>query len=462
MAQLNDLLVMGQSTLLGPININNTLNVTGTVTITKTTDAATSANNGPALIVGGSATSTHIEIDCNEVLAKSNGMTETDLYLGTTSSKVHIGQSTVGSASKPIYLSSGVPTACSSTVGGTAKPVYMSSGTLTECSANVGGTSQPVYMSSGTITACSSTVGDGTKPVYMSGGTVTASTSTVGSASKPVYMSSGTITACSSTVGSTTQPTYMSSGTITAGSTYAGGTKVTLNNSNKGASTASFYAPTSAGTSGQILTSAGSGAPSWTNRLPITSSAVGGAYVLARDSALLKTTESDSSSKYMALISGKTQLGEFSYGAIHPFEQMEWIYTTDTGYNASENTGLNADNTTGGYRRVLAVNSQGAVTAVSYNATSDKRLKTNLIPFISNHSILDLPLYRFDFIDGVKNQIGCMAQDLQEICPELVIKDPSTGYLSINESKIVYLLIDEVKKLKEEIEKLKYTKTLED
>ena len=48
-----------------------------------------------------------------------------------------------------------------------------------------------------------------------------------------------------------------------ANSTYAGGTAVTLNGTSKAASTASFYAPTSAGTSGYVLKSNGSGSPSW-------------------------------------------------------------------------------------------------------------------------------------------------------------------------------------------------------
>jgi hypothetical protein len=51
-------------------------------------------------------------------------------------------------------------------------------------------------------------------------------------------------------VGSTTKPVYLSGGKITEGSTYAGGTAVTLNGASKGASTASFYAPTAAGTAG--------------------------------------------------------------------------------------------------------------------------------------------------------------------------------------------------------------------
>jgi hypothetical protein len=67
---------------------------------------------------------------------------------------------------------------------------------------------------------------------------------------------------------------------------------------------------------------------------------------------------------------------------------------------------------------------------------------------------LELPIYKYDFIDGQKAQIGCKAQDLQKICPEIV-QEGENGYLSIQESKIVYLLIDEIKKLKEEIKQLK-------
>ena len=67
----------------------------------------------------------------------------------------------------------------------------------------------------------------------------------------------------SDTLGSVTTPIYLSSGTATQCSSYAGGTAVTLNGTIKAASTASFYAPTSAGISGQILKSSGSGAPTW-------------------------------------------------------------------------------------------------------------------------------------------------------------------------------------------------------
>jgi hypothetical protein len=95
----------------------------------------------------------------------------------------------------------------------------------------------------------------------------------------------------------------------------------------------------------------------------------------------------------------------------------------------------------------------GQVRAPSFNATSDMRLKTNLRAF-KHGNIFDLPIYKFDFIAGETNKIGCMAQDLQQICPEIVHQGED-GYLSIEESKIVYLLLDKMKEMQREIDTLK-------
>lgn len=76
-----------------------------------------------------------------------------------------------------------------------------------------------------------------------------------------------------SDVGTSTKPIYLAAGVPTAGSTYAGGTAVTLNGSSKAASTASFYAPTDAGTANYVLKSNGSGAPSWVEKAPKASAA---------------------------------------------------------------------------------------------------------------------------------------------------------------------------------------------
>lgn len=104
----------------------------------------------------------------------------------------------------------------------------------------------------------------------------------------------------------------------------------------------------------------------------------------------------------------------------------------------------------------FSVDSSGKVSAATFVAKSDKRLKENITKYECEKSILDLPVYEYNFIsdENKKIHIGCLAQDLQEICPEIV-QEGSDGYLSINESKIVYLLLEEVKKLREEVDELK-------
>ena len=103
----------------------------------------------------------------------------------------------------------------------------------------------------------------------------------------------------------------------------------------------------------------------------------------------------------------------------------------------------------------------GEVTSGTFNATSDKRLKENIEVYNCDKSLLNLPIYTFNFKsdEGKVEHVGCLAQELQEICPEIVHEDEDE-YLSIEETKLVYLLIQEVKKLKERILKLKTKKQL--
>ena len=96
------------------------------------------------------------------------------------------------------------------------------------------------------------------------------------------------------------------------------------------------------------------------------------------------------------------------------------------------------------------------ITATQFNATSDARKKTAIQDYKCNKSIIDLPIKEFEFIGDETHtkHIGCIAQDLQEICPEIVHED-ADGYLSIEETKLIYLLLQEVKELKKELKILK-------
>ena len=104
---------------------------------------------------------------------------------------------------------------------------------------------------------------------------------------------------------------------------------------------------------------------------------------------------------------------------------------------------------------VATLTASGTITASVFNATSDLRKKTNIKEYKCEKSILDLPIKSFEYINDEShtNYIGCIAQDLQEICPELVNKD-ADGFLSIQETKLIYLLLQEVRELKEKVTKL--------
>lgn len=99
-----------------------------------------------------------------------------------------------------------------------------------------------------------------------------------------------------------------------------------------------------------------------------------------------------------------------------------------------------------------SVTASGQIKADNFYATSDRRLKENIKTYNSKKSILDLPIYEYDYKDSKEHTIGCMAQDVQEMFPELV-KTDENGFLSIAESKLIYLLLNEVKQLKQQLAK---------
>ena len=99
---------------------------------------------------------------------------------------------------------------------------------------------------------------------------------------------------------------------------------------------------------------------------------------------------------------------------------------------------------------------EGRIVACGFGTSSDLRLKQNIKSYKAEKSILDLDVKEFEYINDAthKKHIGAIAQDVQEICPEIVYED-TNGYLNIEENKLVYLLLNEVKELKKEIKRLK-------
>jgi hypothetical protein len=100
--------------------------------------------------------------------------------------------------------------------------------------------------------------------------------------------------------------------------------------------------------------------------------------------------------------------------------------------------------------------SSGEVTAVDFNSTSDFNLKTNIQTVDNALDIVDnLRGVSFEWKENGKKSYGVIAQELEEVLPELVKgDDPKT----VSYSGIIGVLIEAVKELSEEVRELKSTK----
>ncbi|WP_370086508.1 tail fiber domain-containing protein [Ekhidna sp.] len=94
----------------------------------------------------------------------------------------------------------------------------------------------------------------------------------------------------------------------------------------------------------------------------------------------------------------------------------------------------------------------GTWTAVAFNATSDRRLKediTDLKDVLQTLTKLEGYKYKFNEIKSKDNEtehFGVIAQELREIYPNLV-KEGEDGYLSVNYTGLIPLLLEAVKEL---------------
>ena len=100
---------------------------------------------------------------------------------------------------------------------------------------------------------------------------------------------------------------------------------------------------------------------------------------------------------------------------------------------------------------------------VAYGSPSDKRYKENIKPVTNAlDKVSKLQGVTFDWKESeslldIKEDIGFIAQDVQEVLPELV-RENEDGKLSLRDKGIVPILVEAIKELKEEIEELKKSK----
>jgi hypothetical protein len=97
--------------------------------------------------------------------------------------------------------------------------------------------------------------------------------------------------------------------------------------------------------------------------------------------------------------------------------------------------------------------STGTLTATDINSTSDINLKENIRP-IENplDKVLQINGVEFDWKDNQQSSIGVIAQEIEEIFPELV---KTAENKSVNYNGLVGVLIEAIKEQQKQIEELK-------
>jgi len=145
------------------------------------------------------------------------------------------------------------------------------------------------------------------------------------------------------------------------------------------------------------------------------------------------------------------------------------IDITNSSVNISQNTTITGSTSlTGASANQLSISAgnslDGSCTAVYFNATSDYRAKKDfhLLDINALDLIKKIQLYSFKYKESNMPSIGIIAQDVQDINIngfKLVDNENATGdnldYMTIHESKLVYILWKAIQEQQKEIEELK-------
>jgi hypothetical protein len=100
----------------------------------------------------------------------------------------------------------------------------------------------------------------------------------------------------------------------------------------------------------------------------------------------------------------------------------------------------------------LRINATQVCTSAGCTSSSDRRLKENIAPLEGSLAqVLKLEGVNYHWINkrkfGEGKQVGLIAQDLEEVFPEVVITDPSTGYKSVAYDHLIAPVIEAIKSI---------------
>jgi hypothetical protein len=168
----------------------------------------------------------------------------------------------------------------------------------------------------------------------------------------------------------------------------------------------------------------------------------------------------------------KIATGRYTFDASYAFTQGAYIswnesddgFTTFINQRGYGNGGFRFYDINGDTLRInnktaiFVINSGGAVTATSYNASSDYRIKENIKPITTSIDVLNPVCYYNKKTE--KDDMGFIAHEVQEHFPFLVTGEKDGKEMqSINYSGFIALLTKEIQDLKKE--KIQQTQEIE-
>lgn len=216
--------------------------------------------------------------------------------------------------------------------------------------------------------------------------------------------------------------------------------------------------PAADGTNNQVLTTNASGTLSWTSKdvaiVDQTSSSSTHYITLTTSTSGVATTLNTSSTKLSFLPSTgvMTLTGISGYSAAVTLTQDDTTNATNYPLFASALTGNLSPRTDSGYTYNP---STGTLTAVIVTASSDQRLKENIVTISDAlQKTLALRGVMFNRIDSTSKELGVIAQEVEAVVPELVVTGED-GFKSVAYGNAFGLLIEAIKSQQQEIEELK-------
>ena len=150
------------------------------------------------------------------------------------------------------------------------------------------------------------------------------------------------------------------------------------------------------------------------------------------------------SSPYNPWIQARQNTSAYAYGlSINPLGGNVGIGTTSPNYKLDVNG---------------SGNFTGSVNGLSFNTTSARRFKDNILTFSQTSAldrVIQLRPVSFDWKKDGRHDLGLIAEEVEQVVPEVVSRDPAGDIAGLDYSRLTALLIAAMQKQQSEIEELR-------